>query len=334
MPTKLTTEEFIKRAKGVHGDRYDYSLTKYIKAHEKVKIICSEHGVFEQNPRGHLTGQQCIKCYIKNRDFSSIRKFTKEKFIEKSIEVHGDKYDYSLVNYKNSQQEVEIICSKHGVFKQKPVYHINNKSNCPHCAMNIRHQKTRKSDDFITKSKEVHGDEYDYSNVIYKNRRSNVEIVCKKHGPFLQTPGSHIKGYGCNKCGINSVGENKLLNIFESKKIKYLHQHTFDNCKNIRKLPFDFYLEGHNVCVEFHGLQHFESVKYFGGISSFKKQLKSDLIKEEYCKENKISLIILYKIRNKTYFVDLYNDSHLEILSLFSDLERAELKDYKMLRDK
>lgn len=334
MPVKLTTEKFIEKARLIHGDKYDYSLVNYINSRTKVKIICNEHGVFEQNPRGHLVGQKCIKCFVKNRDFSSIRKSTQENFIEKSKEVHGDRYDYSLVNYKNSQEEVEIICSKHGIFKQKPVYHINNKSNCPNCAMNIRHHKTRKSDDFITKSKEVHGDKYDYSNVVYKNRRSNVEIICKKHGHFSQTPGSHINGYGCNKCGINSIGENKLLNIFESKKIKYLHQHTFDNCKNIRKLPFDFYLEEHNVCVEFHGKQHFEPIDYFGGILSFKKQLKSDLIKEKYCKENKISLIILYKIGNKTYFVDLFSDSHHEVLGLFSELERAELKKYKMLRNK
>lgn len=87
-------EHIIKRFKDVHGDRYDYSLVEYKNSKTKVKIICKEHGVFEQTPEKHCSKQGCPKCNNKN--------VTTEEFVEKSIKKHGKKYDYKLVDYKNS----------------------------------------------------------------------------------------------------------------------------------------------------------------------------------------------------------------------------------------
>jgi len=62
MSRKLTTEEFIERAKKIHGDKYDYSEVNYINAKIKVEIICKIHGHFFKNPFDHLSGQGCPLC--------------------------------------------------------------------------------------------------------------------------------------------------------------------------------------------------------------------------------------------------------------------------------
>jgi hypothetical protein len=109
-----TTDEFIIESKKIHGDRYDYSLAKYIHSSKKVKIICKRHGVVEQLPKAHLAGFNCLEC----------RKGTKEEFIKNAIKLHGDKYDYSKVEYKTSADKVVIICKKHGPFFMTPHSHL------------------------------------------------------------------------------------------------------------------------------------------------------------------------------------------------------------------
>ena len=125
---KLTTEQFIERAKQIHGDRYDYSKVEYKTNGIKVCIICPEHGEFWQRPNDHFDGNGCVKCARENR------KLTTEKFIEKAKQVHGDRYDYSKVDYKDMETKVCIICPEHGEFWQAPYNHIGNNQNCPECA--------------------------------------------------------------------------------------------------------------------------------------------------------------------------------------------------------
>ena len=115
---KISTEEFIKKAKSVHGDKYDYSETVYNGLKNKVKIICPEHGVFEQVAYDHLRGFKCKECKHKED------RLTKEEFIEKAKLVHGDKYDYTKVEYINNQTPIKIVCPTHGEFKMKPSHHL------------------------------------------------------------------------------------------------------------------------------------------------------------------------------------------------------------------
>jgi hypothetical protein len=123
---RLTTEEFIKKAKVVHGDKYDYSLVEYKNRRIEIKIICPEHDIFEQIPTNHLNGKGCPKCG------GNIKKTT-EEFIKKAKVVHGDKYDYSLVEYKNAKTKIKIICPEHGIFEQTPECHSNSQG-CPKCS--------------------------------------------------------------------------------------------------------------------------------------------------------------------------------------------------------
>lgn len=128
---KKTTKCFIEEAQAIHGNKYDYSKAKYINNQIKVEIICPDHGEFWQTPNNHLRGSGCPKC--KGVKLAKERNLTIEQFIKKAKEVHGDKYDYSLVDYKNTYTKVKIICLKHGIFEQAPHYHLSG-NGCPYCS--------------------------------------------------------------------------------------------------------------------------------------------------------------------------------------------------------
>ena len=127
-------------------------------------------------------------------------KLTNETFIDKSTKIHGNKYDYTLVNYQNAFKQVEIICQEHGSFYQTPRDHLQ-KCGCPLCAKDKLGNQRRKSEDAILKEFfSVHGDKYDYSNMHYKKGDANIEVICKKHGAFFPTALNHLKGSGCPLC--------------------------------------------------------------------------------------------------------------------------------------
>jgi len=122
----LSPKQFIDKSNKIHGDKYDYSLVKYKNNYSKVKIICKEHGLFEQIPNSHLNGNGCPSC-------GKVKKMNNKSFIERSQKIHGNKYDYSSVKYKNIRTKVDIICREHGSFKISPLKHIHRIQGCPKC---------------------------------------------------------------------------------------------------------------------------------------------------------------------------------------------------------
>jgi hypothetical protein len=141
-----------------------------------------------------------------------------EKFIEKSKSVHGDKYDYSLVDYKNSLTPVKIICPIHGEFEQIPKSHMKGMG-CKQCGINKLSQSQRMStQDFIKAANQVHKNQYDYNKVDYKKSLQKVIITCPKHGDFLQTPNNHLRGVGCPKCGIEKPFNSEYFTVSSRTK--------------------------------------------------------------------------------------------------------------------
>ena len=278
MSKKLTTYEFIEKAKKVHGDKYDYSLVDYIDSKSKVKIICNIHGVFEQIPNSHLNKKGCSIC-------ANNIKSTKIDFIKKSIEIHGDKYNYSLVDYININKKVKIICNTHKTFEQTPYNHLIGQG-CPICANNIKSTKI----DFIKKSIEIHGDKYDYSYVEYEKALSKVKISCREHGEFEQRPNSHLMGKGCPICK-SSKGSISIINYLKTNNIEFKREYYYKDCKNINYLKFDFYLPNLNILIEYDGRQHFESIDSWGGDDALLKRKINDDIKNKYCIKNRIPLL-------------------------------------------
>ena len=184
------TEKFITKAQVIHGDKYDYSKVEYKNTNTKVKIVCKIHGEWEQIPKNHLKGHGCFEC---GRD--SLRTGT-EQFIEKAQEIHRDKYDYSLVDYKNAGTSIKIICKVHGEFEQLPRNHLIG-DGCKKCANQALIKTTKR---FIEQAQTIHGNKYDYLLVEYKGAFEKVKIICKTHGEFEQTPSIHLSGCGCKKC--------------------------------------------------------------------------------------------------------------------------------------
>ncbi len=215
---KRTTEEFIENSRKIHGDKYDYSLSKYINIDVKVVIICNTHGKFEQSPDKHIGSRHgcpiCGKEKISNWIKTNKKKTTKE-FIKDAQELHGNLYDYSLVNYINNRTKITIICKKHGKFEQSPSHHVNSKYGCFICSG----KKLKTTEEFIKDARKIHDDLYDYSLVKYVTNKSKIIIICKIHGKFEQIPSNHLRGNGCYECGIirtdKYVKENLVSNTDE-----------------------------------------------------------------------------------------------------------------------
>jgi len=148
------------------------------------------------------------------------------------------------------------------------------------------------NDELINKFIIKHYNFYIYKLVNYINSKTKINIICPIHGNFEQLPYEHLRGKGCPNCR-ESKGEKEIRNILESKKINFSPQYKFNDCKNINKLPFDFYLPDYNTCIEFHGEQHYKPIKWFGGETVFNKLKSRDKIKENYCNDNNIKLIII-----------------------------------------
>ena len=311
---KFTTITFIERAIKIHGDKYDYSKSEYIGINDKICITCKKHGDFYQIANGHInSGSGCQLCYDDRRG-ESIRKTT-EEFIERAIEKHGYKYDYSKCNYISIDDKLTIICKKHGEFNQVAYSHINGQG-CPICGI-IQRANIRRSnnEEFIEKAKEKHGDKYDYSKVEYISSSEKVIIICKKHGEFLQQPNNHITGQGCPTC-VNKT-EAKL---YEQMKTIYPYLQTQfkqDWCKKIAHLPYDFCITEYKIIIELDGRQHFQQVRNW---SSPYEQFENDKYKEECANENGYSVIRLLQ-------EDVFNDTYDWVKELCDSIEEIKSSD-------
>ena len=295
-------EGFIQKAKEIHGDKYDYSKVEYINNHTKVCIICPEHGEFWQKPIHHTQGKGCPYC-------GGTKKLTTKEFVEKAKQIHGDRYDYSKVDYISAETKVCIICPEHGEFWQTPHQHLN-RNGCPKCAKN----HTITQEEFIKRANEIHKEKYDYSKVDYLGADTKVCIICPEHGEFWQTPHNHISGkQGCPECNTskNSKIVQKIETILKEFNIQYIKEKTFDWLKNKSHMYLDFFLPDYNVGIECHGLQHFEPVEYFGGKIEYDRRYEMDKLKYKLCSEHDIKIYYFTDIDSE-YFEKLYfNENHL-----------------------
>ena len=225
MPKVISTEEFIERAKEIHHGKYNYDKTKYLSSNTEVIITCPVHGDFLQKPHVHLLGCGCPQCGLQlAKDKMSLGLL---EFLKRANEVHNNYYDYSKVNYINSETKVIIICPIHGEFEQTPSNHLRGQG-CPVCAGNIKSNTA----EFIEKARQVHGDEYDYSKVNYVNALTKVTIICPIHGEFEQTPGKHLIGCGCPNCKGNLISQQKTSNTAEFiEKARQVHGDKYDYSK-------------------------------------------------------------------------------------------------------
>ena len=223
-------------------------------------------------------------------------------FIEKARQIHNDKYDYSKVNYVNSRTKVCIICPTHGEFWQTPHNHLKGYG-CAECGKEKSHLPKITTEDFISKSKERHGNKYDYSKAYYKTWDAKVCIICPEHGEFWQTPSNHINGSGCPKCA-NEKRKNALLKdtkLFvdvttlihdEEPKDEIVSlfseiEHQQHNREILNGMEIDIFIPPLKLGIEYNGLRwHSEE---------FGKDHRYHLDKLNKCNEKGIRLIQIFE---------------------------------------
>ena len=200
MPRKLTTEEFIEKARKVHGDKYGYDEVDYTGIENEVKIYCrSCQKYFYQTPHSHLKGHNCTNC---GKGIN--KKLTTESFIEKAKAIHGNKFGYDEVEYKNTRTKVKIFChSCQKYFWQLPSSHLQ-RIGCPFCkSITISKKNTLSKESFIQKAQKIHGNKYSYDACEYINAGTKIKIKCNICGNyFWQEPSSHLTGRGCPHCKV------------------------------------------------------------------------------------------------------------------------------------
>ena len=196
---KLSTKDFISKAMIAHGNTYSYEDVVYVGNKVPVVIKCAVHGNFTQTPSDHLVGKGCILCGLDRTRTKKTKQL--HQFVIDAREVHGTKYTYHKVVYKNNKSVVTITCPIHGDFEQRPLNHIKDKQGCPVCGKIAAIQQiTKGKEQFVAEAVALHGDVYSYESVEYVTTHTPVAIICKEHGTFKQAPDSHLHGRGCPRC--------------------------------------------------------------------------------------------------------------------------------------
>lgn len=276
---RASVNDFVRKAIKKHGKKYDYSKTEYINARTKVCIICPKHGEFWQLPFSHLNGRGCPICSGKN--------MSNNLFIEKAKETHGEKYDYSKVEFKDSKTKVCIICPEHGEFWQSPAKHLYGQG-CPVCGLKERGEQSRISYlTFLKRALLIHGDKYEYPNIEkLQTLHSKICVICKKHGPFMQIAYDHLNGHGCPVCGrLESKSEKEIYEyicsiVGESNVIR--HDRIL-----LDKQEIDIYIPHLKIGFEYNGLRwHNEE---------FGKTRNYHLRKTEECNKKGVKLYQIFE---------------------------------------
>ena len=287
----MGTKEFIERAKKIHGDEYTYDHTEFVDWDTKVIVTCKIHGDFEISPRHHIYRKHgCKEC--RGRHISEAKRYSQEEIIRMSKEIHGDKYGYDKLVYNGIDEDVEIICPKHGSFWQTPYNHIHKKCGCSKCRYDMLSEKFRLSiDKLLENFKEKHGDRYTYPYLDkeFENNRSEITIICPEHGEFKQKVLKHLLGHGCQICSQSHL-EQEIATFLDKHSIEYTRQQKFNWLKLNKPMSLDFYLPKYNIAIECQGIQHFKPIDYFGGEKAFKHQVKKDLLKKKLCEEHNIKI--------------------------------------------
>ncbi len=280
IPLIKKSDKRLEKARKIHKNRYNYSRVVPCTGTNKVEIICPRHGSFFQYLYDHSErGTGCPNCSLENG------KLTLEEFKTRSNELFKHQYTYEKVSFKEASDHVTITCKQHGDFKQRLASHLAG-NGCKQCHI-LSTRKTK--EEFIKDSRLIHGNKYDYKNVVYSDNKKVVDIICPIHGSFWQTPNNHLScKAGCPTCN-ESKGEKFIADFLTTNGILFIREYKI-RPHNYR---FDFYLPNLDIFIEFNGSQHYRPVKFFGGEEAFKNVMKNDAIKKDLVKSKGSILIVL-----------------------------------------
>ena len=281
MPKRKTNEEFISEMKNINPNIE--ILSEYINNKTKVKCRCLiDNCIWFAIPRHLLECHGCPNC--KRKLLSKIKTLDYDEFVKRmnilhpNIKIIGD--------YVNSKTKMNCECLIDGTQWLSSSANLFIGRGCPTCGLNslkYGHQE------FVDKLQKINPNIEILENYVHSTQK--VKCRCSICGyMWFAEPRKLLEGRGCPKCNM-SKGEIKISVFLDNNFINYIPQYKFDNCKNINKLSFDFYLPNHNICIEYDGKQHYEAIEYFGGKYMLSIQQNKDKIKTQYCQDNNIKLI-------------------------------------------
>lgn len=201
---KLTTEEFVTKARLLHGNKYEYHKTVYTHSHEQLTMTCPKHGDWTDKAYQHVrtNGHRgCPNCdgWLNRGPRNTLGAI---KWVEQAKAVHGNAYDYAKSVYEHSLKPITIRCPLHGDWSTTPNNHVHGKSGCPTCAGRVTNLNV-----FVKRAEAAHGKKYSYDLIAsVNNAYTSLPIRCSKHGIFWQAAEAHLRGHGCSKCGNEVAG--------------------------------------------------------------------------------------------------------------------------------
>lgn len=280
---KLDTQTFIDKARTIHGEKYDYSKVNYVNGSVKVCIVCPEHGEFWQLPHSHFRGSGCPECARLKRSSSS-------DFIDRARKVHGDKYDYSKVQYVNKETKICIICPEHGEFWQRPHNHIREAQGCPICGKKYAKEWRKYNYDlFISESNKRFGNAYSFPHIEdeYENSHSKVTIKCNKCGnEFTKIACDHITSPngGCQHCYWSKSKPEEEIGNFIIGCLEDDSNIAFNDRELLNHNEIDIFVRDKRLAIEFNGLYWHSN-----------KDKDYHLLKTEACNKLGIKMIQIFE---------------------------------------
>lgn len=282
----MSAPQFLRKAREVHGSRYQYDLNSYVNCRTKMRIVCPEHGPFEQVPFNHMKGHRCNKCGSAITGHKQTLSLDGVK--TRLAAVHGNRLQIRGA-YKKLSLPVQVLCTACGIQrKARPADLLKGDGIACRCSRTYR----RNTEMFIAEAIETHGTgRYDYTETRFATVKTPVKIRCNQCGEsFEQSPESHLQGCGCPVCA-QPRGERDIAAWLKEHGFSFVAQKKFPLCKYYRLLPFDFFLEEHRLLIEYDGAQHHRAVTWFGGENALKLTQLRDARKNAWASSNGYRLI-------------------------------------------
>ena len=266
---------------------YDLSSAVYAGQNKKVQFLCPTHGAQQMDAKNLMAGKKCQLCSFEDRRKP---RMTQRKVLERFVEAHGDKYGYEKVRYEGQQTPVEIECTLHGTFWQKPEYHWNG-AGCPTCFHEFRRGAGQRDsiESFSEKVYKVWGNRFDLSGVTYTNSQASIQVLCRVHNCMCDTkPNWLLNGNNpCPQC-------NHMKSGGEAEVFAFLSNLTKTEARNrtiLKPKELDIYLPDHKLAIEYCG----EFWHSHGDAESERKDKRKHIEKHKLCKEQGVRLITLWE---------------------------------------
>jgi hypothetical protein len=282
----LTNDEFLERVYSINSNIE--ILEEYRNQQTKIKCRCKiDNHEWSTLPMSLLKGHGCPKC-SQTKASINYRK-THEQFLEEMKVIHPD---YEILDvYKDGKSVLRYKCNVCGAIRKSTANGLLRGDMCQSCFSIARRTS---NETFKERLEEKNPDIELVSEYVDSNTK--VKVRCKIHGcEWFVLPSNAVRTCGCHICN-DTLGEKEVAKVLDKYNIPYNTQYRFEECRNIRPLPFDFYLPDYNTCIEYDGQQHYTPVT-FGGCSkdvaeeNFINTKKRDGIKDRFCSENNIKLL-------------------------------------------